>query len=399
MARSRRGLRLYGIPLTIHPSWALTAVLIVAAVGGGVRGGGEEGARPERYLGGAVVAALLFASVLLHELAHALVARRRAVPVRRITMFLFGGTAEFDAGALSPRDEAWVAAAGPAASAVLAALFGGLWWAARGAGGALELALQLLALVNGAILLVTAMPGYPLDGGRIVRAALWYLTDDLLVATRWATLYGQALGWCLFAGGLLLLTRDRPLWGAALLLCGWFLRVEAGRGYRQLLWQEFSTRLPAGEAAFLHPPRIPADRPLSEAVDDVLTGLGRRNEGGPSLVVDGVGATLGVLGLDQLRAVKRSRWATTTAGEAMVPRAGVPAIPRDMTLAAALALLSEGRHRYGLLVRATTADLAAAGDAPPLGVITPDRIVRYLLRRVRESRRSPDGLGDLKAKD
>lgn len=380
MARSKRGLHLYGIPLTIHPSWALAAALIVFTIGGGSTERTAGAAPATLYLGGAAVAALLFASVLFHELAHALVARRRALPVRRITMYVFGGTAELDADALRPRDEAAVAVAGPAASAALAILFGALWWLARGAGGALELALQLLAVTNGAILLMTALPGYPLDGGRVVRAALWYLTDDLLTATRWATLYGQALGWCLFVGGVVLLARNAPAWGLAVLLSGWFLRGEARRGYRQLLWQELSKRTPAGSAAFGRPPRIPATRTLDEAVDDVLEGFGTRNEGGPSVVIDGAGAVIGVLGLDQVRAIGRARWRETTAGAAMVPRARVPAIPPDMTLATALALLSEGKHPYGLVVAGATTE--------PLGVITPDRIARYLLRRLRDGRRA-----------
>lgn len=384
MVRSPRGPRLCGIPVQIHPSWLLAIAIVVVMVGGatppGLVGAPADGARPHLYLGGLLVALGLFGSVLLHELAHAVAARRCALPVRRITLSFFGGTVEVDAEALSPRGEALIGAAGPLVNGGLAALCGGLWWAARGSGWAGELVLQLLALANGVLALLAALPGYPLDGGRILRALIWYLTDDLLAATRLAALYGQGLGWCLIGGGAAIALSARPLWGAGFALCGWFLRLEARRGYRDLLWQELGKRLPTCEAAFLRPPRIPASRGLSEAIDDVLEGFGRRNEGGPSLVVDDRDRVVGVLGLDQIRAVKRARWPLTTAGEAMLPRARVPALAQDLPLGAALAQLSAGRHACAIVVADATA------DATPIGVVTPARIVRHLARRLREDR-------------
>ncbi|HEX5506839.1 MAG TPA: site-2 protease family protein [Thermomicrobiales bacterium] len=370
--------RLFGIPLVIHPSWVLAAGLVVIAIGTGETPDHAPVSRLVLYLGGAVVAALLFVSVLVHELAHALVARRCALPVQRITIYFFGGAAEVDADALAPGPEALMSAAGPLASGLLALLFGALWWLARGGNAVLVLCLEVLALANAAILLLTALPGYPLDGGRIVRALIWYLTDDLVTATRLASLYGQFLAWSLLFGGLLLATQTiGPTWGLALVLCGWLLRGEARKGYHDLLWQQLSKRLPAYHAAFLRPPRIPADRTVEDAVDDILEGLGAHNEGGPSLVVDAAGAPLGVIGLDQLRAVKRACWPETPVGAVMVPRDAVPAIPEDTPLDAALRLLTGAPHGYGLVV-------GAGSDAPAVGVVTKTRIVNLLMRKARE---------------
>ena len=374
-----RGPRLFGIPLQIHPSWLLAVALVVLAVGQDA-GGLAAGTRFGRYGAGLALAALLFASVLVHELAHALAARRCALPVERITIYPFGGAAQVDADALTPRNEALTAVAGPLASAGLGALFAALWWPLRGAGGMLEAGLRVLALVNGGICLLTLLPGYPLDGGRIVRALVWYLTDDLMAATRLASIYGQFLGWCLLGVGLLLFGWGTSApWGLGLLLIGWFLRGEARRAYRELLWRELSKRLPTYHATFLRPPRIPARQTLAEAVDDVLEGLGQQNEGGPSVVVDDAGAIVGVLGLDQLRAVKRRDWPETPVGEAMVPRGELPSIQQDQPLAAALPLLEARRHGFGLVVA-----VGAGDDEPPVGVVTKTRIVRLLLRRLRE---------------
>lgn len=366
---------LCGFPLRIHPSWLLTAALIVAAVVSVAPVWAGESSEPPRYLGGMVVAVLLFGSVLLHELAHAAVARRCGLPVRRITMHYFGGAAELDADSLRPRDEALVAGVGPLASAGLAVGFGLIWWASRGVGGLVTFCLALLATVNAALAVLTLLPGYPLDGGRIVRAGLWYLLDDLIAATRLAAAYGQALAWAMIGASVILLLRAQPLWATALLLGGWFLRGEARQGYRQILWRDRSKRTPTIHAAFLQAPRIPADRILDEAVDDILEGLGHGGSGGPSLVVNALGTPIGILGLDQVRAIGRARWTSTTAGEAMLPLAALPTLPADLPLDKALATCADGRYSYALVI----GDGQVEGhEGPAIGIVSPDRIMRHL---------------------
>jgi Zn-dependent protease len=366
---------LYGIPLRIHPSWLLTAALIVAGVVSLAPAWAGVTDEPTLYVGGVIVAALLFGSVLLHEVAHAAVARRCGLPVRRITIHFFGGAAEIDADSLRPRDEALVAGIGPLASAALALGFGALWWAGRGAGGLLAFCLALLAIVNGALALLTIFPGYPLDGGRIVRAGLCYFLDDLIAATRLAAAYGQLLGWAMIVGGAVAFLRGDLLLATALVFGGWFLRGEAREGYRQILWRDRSKRTPTIHAAFLAAPRIPAERILDEAVDDVLEGLGHANTGGPSLVVDVRGVPIGILGLDQLRKIGRARWPSTTAGAAMVPLADLLTFPADLPLDKALAACAAGRYSYALVL----GDGQTEGhDGPAIGIISPDRIMRHL---------------------
>jgi Zn-dependent protease len=378
-------LHLYGIPLRIHRSWLLTAAIVVAGVVTLAPLSAGELSSPSRYLGGVLIAFLLFGSVLVHELAHAAAARRCGLPVRRITMHFFGGAAEVDADSLRPRAEAIVAVVGPLASGALAALFGLLWWLERDFGGFPEFGLSLLAIVNVALAILTILPGYPLDGGRIVRAGLWYFLDDLVAATRLAAAYGQALGWALVAAGLFMLLRERPLWAVALIFGGWFLRNEAREGYRQILWRDLSKRIPTIHAAFLQAPRIPASRLLDEAVDDVLEGLGQGGEGGPSLVVNENGRPIGLLGLDQIRAIKRARWNAMTAGEAMLPLAALPTLPADLPLDKALAACVAGRYSYALVIGGLATD---PQGGPPIGIITPARITRHLAHGVR-TRRDP----------
>jgi Zn-dependent protease len=388
MAQPRPGLTFYGIPLRIHPGWLLTAVLVTVVVANLADPAEEPPRALLPYLGGLLIAVGLFCSVLVHELAHAAVARRCGLAVRRVTVHIFGGTAEIDAEALRPRSEALVAAAGPGVNALMAAVFGLAWLALREMGGALALGCQMLAVANAAITVLTLLPGYPLDGGRVVRAGLWYLNDDLVAATRWASVYGQVLGWTLIFGAVFLLLRDRLLWASTLAIGGWFLRIEARRGYQEIVWQDLSRRTPSIHAAFLDPPRIPTDRLLEEAADDVLAGMGMHGEGGPSLVIDETGTPIGVLGIEELRAVRRKSWPTTTAGSAMVSVERLLAVPPDQPLNRTLVQIADARHEYALILGIGG---RRAEDGPAVGIITPRRIVRHLSEgmRARPSRVDP----------
>ena len=377
MARLHPEFPLFGIPIRFSPSWLLAVALVV---GGMIAFAppvlGAMGS-PARIGAALLIAVFLLGAVMLHELGHAFVARWRGIPVRRIALHFFGGVTELDAEAVRPGGEALVAVAGPLVNLLLAALLGGLWFAGQRLGEAVVFALEFLALANLALALLTLIPGYPLDGGRIVRAGLWYLLDDLLAATRLAARYGQGIAWGLVLAGIVVLLRDQPVWGVGLLTCGWFLRNEARDGYRNLLWQERSKYLLTLGAAAIQQPRIPADRPLAEAADDVLAGLGERGEQLPSFVVDAAGTPVGLLGIAQLRAVRRSRWATVTAGEAMLDFGALPVLAADLPLDRALATCATGRYSYALVVGP---EGAAGGAAPTIGIITPARMLRYLAR-------------------
>jgi len=375
MARLHPEFLLFGIPIRFSPSWVLAVALIV----GGMIAFAPSALGPVgssvRIGTALLIAVFLLGAVVLHELGHALVARWRGIPVRRIALHFFGGVTELDAEKVHPGGEALVAVAGPAVNLLLAALLGGLWFSARGLGEPVAFALEFLTLANLALALLTLLPGYPLDGGRIVRAGLWYLLDDLLTATRLAALYAQGIAWGLVLAGILILLRDQPAWGLGLLTCGWFLRSEARDGYRELLWQERSKRLSIIGAAAIQQPRIPADRPLAEAADDVLEGLGARGERTPSFVVDVAGTPIGLLGIAQLRAVRRSRWPTVTAGEAMLGFGALPVFAADLPLDRALAACATGRYSYALVAGP---EGASGGAAPTIGIVTPARMLRYL---------------------
>jgi len=196
---------------------------------------------PVYFALGAIAALLLFLSVLLHELAHSIVARSRGIPVKGITLFLFGGVAEMTMEARTPGDEFALTIAGPLASLTLAGLFT-LLGNAGGALGfeAIDVIGGTLAWLNMVLAVFNMVPAFPLDGGRILRALIWKLTGNLGVATRIATFAGRAFGWVLILSGLMLFLagfrleglQGAQISGAWMMLLGWFLNSAAAAAAR-----------------------------------------------------------------------------------------------------------------------------------------------------------------------
>jgi Zn-dependent protease len=232
----------FGFPIRIDASWFVVFALVAWTFAAWRLPEELPGQGRLYYLViGGVAALLLFLSVLLHELAHSVVARSRGVPVRGITLFIFGGVAEMTMEARTPGDEFALTIAGPLASLTLAGLFG-LLDLAGGAIGLETLAVVggTLAWLNMVLALFNMVPAFPLDGGRILRALIWRLTGNLGVATRIATFVGRAFGWALILGGLMLFLasfriaglQGGQISGAWMMLLGWFLNSAAAAAAR-----------------------------------------------------------------------------------------------------------------------------------------------------------------------
>jgi Zn-dependent protease len=243
-------------------------------------------------------AVLFFASVLAHELSHALVGRRSGIVVRRITLFVFGGMAHMEKEPPNWRSELVMAAAGPITSLVLGVIFLTLSAALTGPleldpdnGAAAHLAalsplatlLLWLGLINVLLALFNLVPGFPLDGGRVLRAILWGLTGSLRRATRWASLSGQGFAWLLIGTGLMMIFGFQvPVLGVGLLpglwlmFIGWFLNNAALVSYRQLLVQETLEDVPVGKIMQTRVTRIDPRMSVRTLIDEHLMASGQR---------------------------------------------------------------------------------------------------------------------------
>ena len=299
-----------GFEIRVDPSWLIIAALIVWSLGSGYFPAEVPGLARGDYLAMAVAAMLgLFASLILHELAHSLVARRFGLGVGGITLFLFGGVAELETEPQSAASEFWIAVAGPVMSLALAVLFRGVEGAAQAAGAsaALTALIGYLAAINLVLALFNLLPAFPLDGGRVLRAALWRAKGDLLAATRAASLAGQLFGYLLVALGLATLFSGQSVIGGLWpILIGLFLAAAA-----RATWQQMLTRraLSGRRVADLMTRSVHVtgpERTVRDLVDEVMLTHGV----GFVPVVEN-GQALGYVDTGTVRAIDRENWDTT----------------------------------------------------------------------------------------
>lgn len=249
-----------GIPIRIHLNWFLIAILVTWSLAGGYFPNKNPGLRAAEYwIFGSLTALLFFSSVLFHELGHALAAIREGVPVKSITLFIFGGVAHIGHEPPTADAEFRIVAAGPLTSLVLAAFYFTLG-SAPYMPPAVRTASFYLSQINFILALFNLIPGFPLDGGRLLRAGLWKLYNDFNRATRWATFTGLGIAGLFIIAGLAFAIQDSLFNGLWLAFIGWYLGRAAIVHYRQEIDQ-----VPEGPGSirrrlfrpFLQPPAKP----------------------------------------------------------------------------------------------------------------------------------------------
>jgi Zn-dependent protease/predicted transcriptional regulator len=301
-------------------------------------------------------AVLFFASVLAHELSHALVGRATGIRVERITLFVFGGMAHMENEPRAWQSELWMAAVGPLTSVVLGIIFLALSGLITGpvaldledpsqalsALGPAATLLFWLGRINIILALFNLVPGFPLDGGRVLRAILWGITRDLRKATRWASLLGQAFAWVLILNGFAMMLGMRvpffgagPIAGIWLAFIGWFLNNAAMVSYRQLLVRESLEHVPVARIMQTQYLSVAPDLDLASLVDQHLMRSGQR-----SFPVEQEGRFLGMVCLHDIRKVEVGLRATTTVSEIMTPAHGLTTVRPKDDAAEALSLLA-----------------------------------------------------------
>jgi Zn-dependent protease/CBS domain-containing protein len=267
--------RAFGIPLEVNVTWFVVFGIVTWTFATEYYPLGFPGhAAWVDVVLGAVTALLLFASVVVHELGHSVVAGRSGLRVERVTLFMFGGVAQMSQEPRSARSELALAVAGPATSAVLAGL-SYAFYRVLGAVGAPEVLLApviTLAVVNTSVALFNLSPGFPMDGGRILRSFLWWATGDRLLATRVAARAGQALGLVFAALGVWSMVASRSMVGGWTVLLGAFLFVLAGRALRAQESRLTLAALPASAVMVSPAPVLSADSPIEAAVCAVTDG-------------------------------------------------------------------------------------------------------------------------------
>jgi Zn-dependent protease/CBS domain-containing protein len=350
--------RLFGIDIGIDWSWLLIFLLVtwnLLASFGQLHPDWGVGLR----IAVAVAASLLFfASVLAHEMAHSLMARAQGVPVRNIILFLFGGVSNIEREPPSPRAEFLITIVGPITSVLLGLLFTG---AAVALAGPIDQSLiadpaQLMARLNPLTTLLfwlgpinillgvfNMIPGFPLDGGRILRSILWAITGNLRRATRWASRVGQVVAWLLIITGIAMIFGIQvPFFGTGLLggiwlaFIGWFLNSAAIQSYQQVVIRDVLEGVHVERMMRTGPPTVTPDISVDQLVYDEVMGTDEH-----AFPVQQDGRLLGLVTLEDIRKVPRVEWPQVQVGQIMTPVAELLVVQPQDDAAEALQKLSQ----------------------------------------------------------
>jgi Zn-dependent protease len=357
--------RVAGVPFFVHWSVLIITALIAWGLAGQALPAADPGRPTWAYVVTGVGAAVVFVLALLaHELSHAVVARRHGVAVDSITLWLFGGVAKLHSEATDPGSELRIAGVGPLVSFLLGLAFWVLAAAltAAGIGGPVVVALAWLAGINLLLAVFNVLPGAPLDGGRLLRAALWKWRGDRVWASVTAARAGRVLGMVLIGIGLaefLLLAAPTGIW---LALIGWFIVGAASM-------EERTTRLGAslagvrvGEVMTASPDTVPAGITVAELIDRYL--FTRRHSSFP--LVDAAGRPVGLVTLARIKAVAPGARSTTTVGDIAWPVDELPVVAPGDPLADLLPQLTGVADGRALVVV----------DGRLVGIVSPSDVTR-----------------------
>jgi Zn-dependent protease/CBS domain-containing protein len=368
--------RWLGIPIKLHISWLVIFALVWFSLGAGfVPNNFPNWNGPQTWAAAFITAILFFASVLGHELAHATVARMRGVPVRGITLFALGGAAELERDAEQPVDEVVITAVGPLSSLAFAALFWVIELVTQGTLPVVSGIADFLAVINVSLALFNLIPGFPLDGGRILRALLWWGLHDFMRATRIAVRVGQGVAWLFILWGLAqtLLFRE-GLGGLWIVFIGWFLNNAADQTLQQVRIQELLRGVRASQLMRSDFARVLAGTAVQDLVYQYFLPTGR-----PDIPVFDGEQFVGLVSLHDIKELEQARWSATPVREVMVPVAKLPAVDANSSAEQVLRLFQDQ----------DTNQVPVLDDGRLVGIITQADILRFLRTREEVGRRGP----------
>jgi Zn-dependent protease len=355
--------RIFGIPIGLDYTWFLIFILITALL--------ATSYFPLEYrnwpvfqywLVGGVTSVLFFTSVLLHELGHSVMALHYKIPVRSITLFIFGGIAQIASEPPFAMAEFWIALAGPLVNFFLAGVLTVLHPVA-GVSVVLVGVAKYLAYINLTLGLFNLIPGFPLDGGRIFRAVIWGATHDFRRATNIAITVGRGFALLFILFGLWQMFTGRFANGLWIAFVGWFLENAATSQVQSLTIHDLLAGHTVAQAMGRNYAIIPADITLQKLADDHILGMGRS-----LFVVEENGRTIGLLTLHDITEISRANWQNKKAREVMVPADRMHSVQGEMEITDALTKMDlDGVNQ-----------LPVMSDGQVSGVLSRENIINFL---------------------
>lgn len=353
-----------GLAIYIHVSWLIVLVFLTFSLANGWFPASYPGYPFITYLLlGLLSTLLLFASVLLHEIAHSLVARSRGLPVKNIVLFIFGGVSNIEQEPQTPGIEFAMAFVGPVVSLLIGGVCLGIWFLIRDSHTLVEPVLVYLALTNIFLGIFNLLPGFPLDGGRVLRSIIWKVTGNADKATRIAALVGQIIGYLFIFMGIWLFFGLNTLDGLWLGFIGWFLLNAAHAARDRSVLESTFSGVTVAQIMNPNPMTVPANISLQKLVDTYFLPQGLRS----ALVMQG-DQLAGLITLSDIRHVPRDEWAQTPVGFSMVPVDRMRTVTPQQSLPEAITVMT------GQDVN----QLPVVKDGNLVGVLTRDSIIRAL---------------------
>jgi Zn-dependent protease/CBS domain-containing protein len=319
---------------------------------------------------GIITSLLFFMSLLAHELMHSLVAQRYGIPVRAITLFIFGGVSQITEEPHDARTEFRIAVAGPLTSIILGGIFWLLWYLLPPALDVIAAVSFWLAWINILLAVFNLVPGFPLDGGRVLRSIIWWRTRHLLRATQIASNIGRVIGFIFIFGGVWLVFTGNWSSGIWMGLMGWFLASTAANSYHQMVMQHVLEGHDVSEIVSSDCISVEPDLPIERLVNEYILPTGRR-----CFVVVREGITLGLVTLQEVKGVLRDMRSRIVVAQIMKPIDKLKRVTPDENLSTVLNILTqENLNHVPVMV-----------DGQMIGMVTRDNLLNFVSRHERQS--------------
>lgn len=363
--------RIFGVAVGLHYSWIIIAFLVTLSLRSQFAIDHPDWGAPTTWTIAIITGLLFFVSILLHELSHAAVAKLRGIPVRAITLFALGGVAQIEKDAADAKSEFWMGIIGPITSIaigivclVLAWLLG--WGLAVGTGSPPAAMFMWLGVINIALGIFNMIPGFPLDGGRVLRAVVWWVTGDANRSTRIAAGVGKLVALGFIVLGIWRFFSGAGFGGLWIAFIGWFLLDAARASGAQVEITERLNGVKVGDVMAQQFPIVDANSNLQTFVQEHLLPTGHR-----CFVVSEQGRPAGIITPHEVKAVDRARWPYTTLGDLMRPLESLRTVSPQQPVAEALEMM--GREDVN--------QMPVVQDGRLAGIITRAHILRVLQTR------------------